>query len=295
MNNLISIKNVIVSKGPIENYYSKLPTETISNETTIIDQIITNNRKIWIRNGSHDKSKITDLDIFSNNIDKIKNKIILVTSDGDRSVPSSYSLDTVNKILECPNIKKWYSQNYDNSTIHPKLKPIPIGLDLHTSKWLINNSRAEKLNYIIKCRKKFINKKCLIFSDTHFTKTHPERNILYNKIKNNSFVYFLKRPQSFKFITLYYHNFQFVISPRGNGLDCHRTWELFLAGCIVITKTSPLDKMYRDNNLPVVILNDWNELNKNTSKKLKEWIDKYYHLTSVENIYPKMKFNYWLK
>ena len=26
-----------------------------------------------------------------------------------------------------------------------------------------------------------------------------------------------------------YDKYNFVISPRGNGLDCHRTWELFLA------------------------------------------------------------------
>ena len=31
-------------------------------------------------------------------------------------------------------------------------------------------------------------------------------------------------------ITKDYNKYNFVISPRGRGLDCHRTWELFLAG-----------------------------------------------------------------
>jgi len=99
---------------------------------------------------------------------------------------------------------------------------------------------------------------------------------------------------SFKDITDVYNQYQFVLSPRGNGLDCHRTWELFLAGAIIITKTTPLDNMFIENNLPVVILQEWEELNENIEEKLKIWYDTYHPLTSVENIYPKMTFNYWL-
>ena len=49
-----------------------------------------------------------------------------------------------------------------------------------------------------------------------------------------------------------------------------------------------------DNNLPVVILQDWDELNYNLEEKLKIWYNKYYHLTLINNIYPKLTFNYWL-
>lgn len=291
----MNINEIIISKGPIKNIYSSFNTEYISNENIIINLIKNNNGMIWIRNGSHTKNKITDLDIFAKYIDNINSCIILITSDGDRSVPSSYSYNTINKILNSNKIKIWYTQNYDRTILNNKLKSIPIGLDLHTRRWLINNSREEKLNYMMKCRNKFQSKKKIIFSDTHFFLSHPERKQMYNTIKNNKYIYFLKKPQSFKFITIYYNNFQFVISPRGNGLDCHRTWELFLAGCIVITKTSPLDNLFIENNLPVIIIKDWNELNENTGSKLNEWYNKYYPLTSVENIYPKIKFDYWLK
>ena len=290
----MNVNEIIISKGPIKNIYSTFNTEYISNENTIINLIKNNNGKIWIRNGSHLKNKISDLDIFVKYIENISEPIILITSDGDRSVPSSYSYDTINKILNSNKIRIWYTQNYDRTILNNKLKSIPIGLDLHTRRWLINNSKEEKLNYMIKCRNKFQSKKQLIFSDTHFFLSHPERKQMYDIIKNNKSIYFLKRPQSFKFITIYYNNFQFAISPRGNGLDCHRTWELFLAGCIVITKTSPLDNLFIENNLPVVIIKNWNELNKNINTKLKDWYNKYYPLTSIENIYPKFNFNYWL-
>jgi hypothetical protein len=52
-----------------------------------------------------------------------------------------------------------------------------------------------------------------------------------------------------------YSRYPFVLSARGNGLDCHRTWELLLLGSIVITRTSPLDSLFE--GLPVAIVNDW--------------------------------------
>jgi hypothetical protein len=119
--------------------------------------------------------------------------------------------------------------------------------------------------------------------------------VLFDLIKNNKYIHFLKQRISFEMITSMYNKYQFVISPRGNGIDCHRTWELFLAGCIVITKTSSLDDMFITNLLPVVILKDWSELNcDDLDKKLEEWYQKYIQYTSIDNIYPKMDFDYWI-
>jgi hypothetical protein len=65
----------------------------------------------------------------------------------------------------------------------------------------------------------------------------------------------LKRYDSWKKQSEY----AFVVSPHGNGLDCHRTWEALCLGCIVIVKTSPIDSLYED--LPVLIVKDWSEIN----------------------------------
>ncbi len=53
--------------------------------------------------------------------------------------------------------------------------------------------------------------------------------------------------------------YSFVISPHGNGYDCHRTWEALILGCIVIVKKSGIDELYSD--LPVLIINDWSDIN----------------------------------
>lgn len=53
--------------------------------------------------------------------------------------------------------------------------------------------------------------------------------------------------------------------------------------------------MYIDNNLPIVILSDWDELNYDLENKLKIWKNKYIEYTKLDIIYPKLKYNYWLK
>ena len=52
--------------------------------------------------------------------------------------------------------------------------------------------------------------------------------------------------------------------------------------------------MYLKNNLPVVILKNWEELNSNLEKKLKIWYDDHIHKTSIQNIFPKLTFKYWI-
>jgi hypothetical protein len=51
----------------------------------------------------------------------------------------------------------------------------------------------------------------------------------------------------------------FVISPNGNGVDCHKTWEsLYLKSIPIVTKSINVD-FYK--NYPIIIINDWSELN----------------------------------
>lgn len=53
-----------------------------------------------------------------------------------------------------------------------------------------------------------------------------------------------------------------VICPRGNGRDTHRFWETIYLGAVPIVVKSELPRrMLTDFNLPLVILDSWNELN----------------------------------
>lgn len=77
--------------------YSELLTENTVSIESICKMIkIFDGYVIWIRTGPN-KNIPSDLDFFSQNLNLLIKKSILVTSD--RSVPGSYKDETVNKIL----------------------------------------------------------------------------------------------------------------------------------------------------------------------------------------------------
>ena len=293
------INNIICPKGVICNMYSQQHTEfasSVNDIKTIIETITDKNNIIFIRNGS--TNRCTDLQIFADHLHLIRIPVILITTDGDRSMPSTHDYNKViNKLLSSDIIIRWYTQNYDKSIIHPKLTYIPIGFDLHTMRWLVNGSVSGKVEYMIKSRIFALTNKRIsgaIFCDAHLTVSHPDRLNMYDALSGNKNVHFLEDRISFTEITDTYNKYNFALSPRGNGLDCHRTWELFMAGIIVITRTSALDEMYIKNNLPVVILNDWNELNDDLENKLERWFTVHKDKTNIANIMPRLTFDYWL-
>lgn len=287
--------NFLWSKGLYNrNKYMLNDTKKIESDNVIKNEITNAKKYIWIRNGTYNSNRTCDLDIFAKHIDLIKDPLILITSDGDRDVPSSYNENTIDKILNSDKIIKWLTQNYDKSIIHSKLDYYPIGLDLHTSRWLINNSARQKIDFIKKTRTENKNNN-KIFCDAHLHATSNERNKMHSILKKNKNIVFLGSQVNYKEITKLYNSYQFVLSPRGGGLDCHRTWELFLLGCIVITRTSSLDELWIRHELPVVIIEEWDELNHNLENKLKDWLKNYKSLTETNHILNKYTNDYWLK
>jgi hypothetical protein len=51
---------------------------------------------------------------------------------------------------------------------------------------------------------------------------------------------------------------RYVLSPPGNGYDCHRTWEAIYLGAIPVVKRAYWPFTHMD--LPVIVLDDWSEL-----------------------------------
>ena len=285
---------LVTSKGCVINKYKYKQTESTSNEKEIIHLINNFYRFIFIRIGG--SKDINDFEIFCNNLHLIKKNCILITCDGVRPMPSTFPKEMIDKILNNSYIKYWYIQNYDRSIEHEKMGFMPVGFDLHTSKWFVDGSVNKKIRFMIKTRlegdkKKRKNK---IFSDTYNSVCHPDRIEVKNIIKDNKLFDIQNNIVDFKEITKKYNQYNFVISPRGVGLDCHRTWELFLAGVIVILKTSSLDQMYLQNNLPVIILNEWSELNDLTEDKLNQYLQENQEKRSFQNIMSKLTFEFWL-
>jgi len=93
--------------------------------------------------------------------------------------------------------------------------------------------------------------------------------------------------------TIYKRNRQYPLwaSPRGNGIDCHRTWEALYLDIIPIVWHSTLDSLY--TNLPIIIINDWKEVNeKYLRDKLYEISLKKLQQPSVYQ-YDKLRNAFW--
>ena len=90
---------------------------------------------------------------------------------------------------------------------------------------------------------------------------------------------------------VYHHNsrFRFHLSPEGNGLDCHRTWEALYLGVVPIVQSGPLNELLADT--PAWIVDDWqvitmDSLQQRWKERTEAWRGK-----TVERLH----FGYWKK
>lgn len=231
---------------------------------------------------------------FTNKIDIIKNKFILITGDSDFTLTDNDFLD----IIENDKLIHWFSQNYIGN--HPKISQIPIGLDYHTiaksnHEWGEMIGAEEQEQKLIEIKERalpFWERKRIGYSNFHFHLNGKYCNDRKNAIENISkdLIFYeptkIKRNDSWKNQSEY----AFVVSPHGNGLDCHRTWEALCLGCIVIVKKSNLDSLYED--LPVLIVNEWKDIcNDLLNKTVDEFMEKD---KNGKFNYSKLTLKYWM-
>jgi hypothetical protein len=232
---------------------------------------------------------------FYNNLDRLTKKIILVSGCSDYTIPNDIMHnDDFEKLLNNEKIIHFYAQNciYKN----PKITNLPIGLDYHTMSkyniyWGNIKSPIEQENELLeiqKIMKPFYERQVKIYSNCHFfvnTKFGYDRTDALNNISKE--ILFLEPNQVDRKTSWNKQiNYSFVLSPHGNGLDCHRTWEALVLGCIPIVKKSLIDDLYKD--LPVLIVDDWSEINMDLLVNI---------IKQFKNInfnYKKIELKYWI-
>lgn len=222
-------------------------------------------------------------------------QFVLISGDCDETTPyeTFNSEESYLQLLNNQYLIRWYCQNV--VTKHNKLTVMPIGLDYHT---MVNNDiwgekqtpyeQENTLKTILNGSRHFSQRKIKCYANFHFltnTKYGSDRVCAINEIPKSVVVYEnykIPRNETWRKQTEY----AFVISPHGNGLDCHRTWEALALGCIPIVKKSPIDELYQ--GLPVLIVNEWREV---TQELLDDTVNKFQKKSfNME----KMKLEYWV-
>ena len=163
---------------------------------------------------------------------------------------SDYSIDENIFKAKPACISKWFAQNANY--LHPDLIPIPIGLENHEGFSKGGFIVPEVLDLPLLDAAKSNSVYCNFSLHTH----HNRANVKSILSANSACVF--DSGKSFKDYRDAMQLHRYVASPRGNGIDCHRTWEALYFGCIpVVEKHFMYDSW---NFLPIIQIEDWNKL-----------------------------------
>lgn len=171
------------------------------------------------------------------------NDFILVTHNSDGEI---CECDETNDILNYSKLLRWYAQN--TRTNHTKLVFTPIGIA--NSQWShgnLTNFRIENL------RPKT---KGVYFNFNVYTNL-PKRMHCFNRLKNKlEWLDEVSPDENIRRLSEY----EFCICPEGNGVDTHRLWEALYVKTIPIVIRSDFTDILLSNNIPLVVLDDWSQL-----------------------------------
>ena len=179
-----------------------------------------------------------DLDLFFREaFPEIKHPIKLISHNTDYPVDSKYI-----QFLDDDKIIKWYAQNAILD--HPKLIPVPIGIA--NKQWPHGN--IDNFLQVLKLDNK---KENVIYKNFDIgTNTGIRSRVNQITNQNNIFMdteYLQKVAKSL-----------FVISPPGNGIDCHRIWEALYLGTVPIVEKSSAFRNFTD--LPILFIDRWEDV-----------------------------------
>ncbi len=214
------------------------------------------------------------LENFSNEFLKnINQKFNLVTGDSDLAIDADFlNKEPIKRILEHPHINKWFAQNLNSN--HPKIHHLPIGMDYHTmwrspGQWGLTKqssiAQERGLIDVLANSKDTVNRYFVGYCNWQFAMERGNREQCYEAIQQE-LCYFEPNPTPRMTSWQRQANCMFVISPQGFGLDCHRTWEAMLLGCVPIVKKSTYTQLL--NDLPAIQLGDWSECNQKNIERL---------------------------
>ena len=238
----------------------------------------------------------------------VQHPFTIVISAGDESFPSNIAERiNIEEFIENDNIIHIFAQNCDYNGPSKKITRIPIGMDFHTIAYNGTNGgwgekgsprgQEEVMNQILSSLSPTSMRIPRAFVDfQHSDSMHGEfkrylqfgedRKSIFQKLLPTGLIDYadwMRRTDLWKTKGQY----AFSISPHGNGLDCHRTWEALYMKAIPIISSSASDSMYE--GLPVVIIKDWSVVTPAfLEEKLKE-------LNQTPMCTEKLWTDYWFK
>lgn len=239
---------------------------------------------------------------------------MIVFHHGDESFPTSHPEVDVEELVGNPNVIHIFAQNCDYTGPQmDKVSPLPIGIDVHTLACgggafdevkQTPREQEEVLDSVVDSLEPTYLRKLKALIEFHHNDTieggwkhinryleeGETRKTIANKLASSGVVDFLEHRVKRRDYWRLKGQYAFSICPPGNGLDTLRVWEDLILGCIVIVKSSPMDRLFE--GLPVVIIQNWSEIN---AENFDAWVQNYWDASSNPNYRAKLKLAYWME
>ena len=187
---------------------------------------------------------LSNLDELIKKLKFLDNDFILMFHNSDYNFEEEHL-----KLFQLKKLKKIFTQNINVS--NQNVIPLPIGIA--NSKWHHGNLNTWKEIFNLN-----INKSNNIYFSFSIETNKKVRSDCYNKIIRKK-IPFLKSRSYHKYLRIL-ASYKYSICPEGNGIDTHRFWESLYLKVIPICKRNILVE-YFSNYFPIIILDDWNDLN----------------------------------
>lgn len=150
---------------------------------------------------------------------------ILITHNADRNIDASLSA------LKPECVRHWFAQNV--TVDRPDVTPIPLGLERPT----VSGSRTRPEAFQTAARQTAEMRNLAYLNHSDWT-NRRERIPIRWSLCWRDWVTVRRGPTPFEEYLQEMTRHRCVISPEGNGLDCHRTWEALYLGAIPLVRDS---------------------------------------------------------
>jgi len=201
-------------------------------------------------------------------------------------------------ICDNANINCMYVENLAHDI--PKAKPLPLGIvsQNHSYRFMDHFIKHQHIN--AEKPLKFTNFNRLRTDSTQWAERWYVKALCDHEPWSNHQATHPSTTKSHAQYLSCMSKYMFTICVHGGGIDVNpKLWESLLVGTIpIIKENKPYTDLYRDLELPVVIVKDWKKTTINESN-LTRWRDKYYpHFTDPEkrqDMLHKLTLDYWIK
>jgi hypothetical protein len=204
---------------------------------------------------------------------------VLITGHGDSGVTRSLVRGY------CPKV--WWTVNKE--TDNPRVHSLPLGITNDCSDTPIHPIYGN-LDIMVEVMNTPRTIKNRVYMNFNLSTRPVERSALYNDLKNKEWVtigQIVNTLNGRKNFLQDIRNHEFVLCPRGGGIDTHRLWETLYMGSIPIVLRDTAVQDFSD--LPICFVDRWEQV---TPEFLDSELKRIQ--SGVFNV-EKLKLSYWIK